>query len=450
MRSLLIVEDDAGLREQMEWAFKEAFDVRGAESLQGALAAFPGSGPDLACVDLGLEGRPDRGLDVLDALLSADASRKVVAITASDDGALGREAIRRGAFDFLRKPVDAEALRLCFDRALRIRDLEEEPGSEGQPSWTPVKEEEDFALLGESEALRKVFAALRRLAPLGVDVLFSGEPGSGREAAARALHDLGPRKDGPFIAVRCAGLPEEILESTLFGRPGGGPDDQFREDDPGIVGAVESARDGSLFLEGVEEMPPSLQGRLLRWMRDGSIPGRAPATSAGRPRLLASCAREAGVSPPRSDLQRVLGGFEVVLPPLRDRGRDILVLARTLVERSRVRLASPRLRLSVRAEKRLLSHAWPGNIRELEDRLARAALICRGAVIEDADLGLEAEPDLGLDYRAQKRAFERAVLLSALKRANGNVSLAARTLGVTRPTFYDMMRKAGVRVEAKI
>lgn len=441
MRSLLIVEDDPGLREQMKWAFCEAFDVREADSLDTALEAFRDGAepPAMVCLDMGLEGRSDRGLDVIDALLSADRGCKIVAVTASGDEGMGREAIRRGAFDYLRKPVDPSALRHLFDRALRIRDLE------ADESWTPAPALPGHAgaeapgeppFLGESEAMRRLAAIVRRLAPADVDVLVTGEPGSGKEACARVLHARGPRRGRAFLAVAC-GSPGADLEAELFGPPDGGR--------PGLI---EAAEGGTLFLDSVEAMPAAAQARMLRFLHDRSLPASGP-RPAERPRMLdvrvvAAATRQADGTVPASDLIRRLGEFEIALPPLRERGRDALLIATALVERNRQRFSQPRLRLSSRAEKSILSYGWPGNVRELENRVNRASVECRNQVIEEEDLQIGESSVATLNYREQRRLFEKNLLLSALRRTNGNVSLAARTMGVTRPTFYDMMRKSGV------
>lgn len=460
MRTLLIVEDDPGLREQMKWAFCEDFEVREADTLEGTLEAFRDGGPrpDLLCLDMGLEGRHDRGLEVIDAVLAEDRSCKVVAVTASADEAMGREAIRRGAFDYLRKPIDAAALRVLLDRALRIRDLEED-----EPSWspaqpaaggTPADPDGPPALLGGSEPMRKVAAAIRRLAPLDAGVLITGEAGTGRGLCARALHALGPRRDKPFVAIHCGAVPENLLDCELFGFARGAFAGAL-DDRPGLI---ETADGGTLFLEGVADVPPALQAKLLRFLEDRQV--RRVGESRTRTvdvRVLASTTAAAtpvpgsagappqpGRSAFRPSLEMRLGEFEINLPPLRERGRDALLIAAAVVEKNRRRFSQPRLRLSSRAEKLILSHGWPGNIRELEDRLNRASLACRGQIIEDEDLQIGEGAAGSLNYREQRRLFERTLLLNALTRTNGNVSLAARTMGVTRPTFYDMMKKSGV------
>ncbi len=471
MRNLLIVEDDPGLREQLKWAFCEAFDVMESDSLETTLQRFRESeGPTLVCLDMGLEGKPDKGLEIIDALLGIDRACKIVAVTASTDESLGRESIRRGAFDYLRKPADPDALRVLFDRALRIRELEEEP------SWKPASpapggsapDGHETAMIGESEAMKRVFGVLRRLAPAEVDVLISGESGTGKELCARILHRQGARREGPFVSVNLAAIPEHAQEAELFGTTAPGEEK---------AGLLESADRGTLFLDGIGEMSASLQASLLRFLKERRI--RREGDSRGRVldvRVVAGLRKpqsgtqeaspsavraEAGGPKPesggarldaRSELYRRLAEFEIAMPPLRERGRDALLIAHTLVERNRPRFSQPRLRLSSRAEKLILSHAWPGNVRELENCINRASLSCRNQVIEEPDLQVGDAGGAIFNYREQRRLFERNLLLNALRRTGGNVSLAARTMGVTRPTFYDMMKKSGVtlRVESKV
>ncbi|GEM_PF-1286246 len=473
MEKLIIVEDDAGLREQMRWALGEAFEILEAETLEGTLEIVQAQSPPLICLDLGLEGRPDRGFDVIDAVLSADRSCKIIAITGSADGSFGKEAIRRGAFDFLAKPVDSDGLKGILARALRIHALEEEP--EAADSWSPAGEirepgravpvadqvswspesptETDLPMLGESPPMRALFSVLRRLAGTDVSVLITGESGTGKELAARAIHGGSHRRFHPFVPINCGAIPENLLESELFGYVRGA----FSGADSDKAGLIESAHKGTLFLDEIGDMPQTLQVKLLRFLQDQRV--QRLGETRGRTlevRIIAATnkANLAGDedSALRSDLYYRLSEFEVKMPPLRDRGRDAVLLSAAILERNRIRFGQPRLRLSSRAEKAILSYGWPGNVRELENRLNRASITCRGQIIEEEDLQLHEGVDGNLSYREARKMFEKNLLQNALRRSGGNVSLAARTVGVTRPTFYDMMKKTGIfiRQEAKV
>jgi two-component system NtrC family response regulator len=448
MTRLILVEDDAGLRDQLKWALREHFEILEADSLASAKELAAEGGAPIVCLDLGLEGRDDRGLEVIDAILSADRAAKVIVIAGEEDGALAREAIRRGAFDFLAKPVDIGKLEAALDRAIRLRSLESAPDE--QPSWTPVAA--DQPMLGESEPMRNLFATLHRLAQTDVNVLLTGESGTGKELCARAIHEGGQRARHPFVPIQCGAIPETLLESELFGYVKGA----FSGADEDKAGLIETAHRGTLFFDEIGDMPPSLQVKLLRFLQDK----RLQRIGEGKSRVLDVRVIAATNRPIltgsdgalRSDLYYRLSEFEVRVPPLRERGRDVLILAEAILAKNRTRFGRPRLRLSSRAEKALLAHGWPGNVRELANRLNRASIVAEGNVIEDADLELDGSGDATQSYREARKQFEKNLLLGALRRANGNVSLAARTVGVTRPTFYDMMRKTGiwVRTEAKV
>ncbi len=431
MSKLILVEDDGGLREQLKWALGEHFRIVVADSLDSAQAALEEEGSGAApivCLDMGLEGHADRGLEVIDAILASDASAKIIVITANPDAAMAREALRRGAFDYLAKPLDVEALQASLERAERLRQLE--GSAEEHAGWSPVASEQ--ILLGESDAMRTLVSSLERLAGTDVGVVFMGESGSGKATCARALHMASRRAVHSFLSVDCSSLPENRLEQDLFG-----PD-----------GQLESAHQGTLYLAGIDSAGPSLQARLWRFLQDGRV--TRPGESRSRVldvRLVCGTQHPVlagGDGGLRPDLQHRLCEFEVRVPPLRERGRDALLITEAILERNRSRFGKPRLHLSSRAEKAILAHGWPGNVRELENRLNRACVVCAGQVIEDTHLELDGSGDTTQSYREQRKAFEKNLLVNALRRANGNVSLAARTVGVTRPTFYDMMRKTGI------
>ncbi|HKP94176.1 MAG TPA: sigma-54 dependent transcriptional regulator [Fibrobacteria bacterium] len=449
MTKLILVEDDTGLREQMKWALGEDFQILEADSLASTLACLDPGDPPLICLDMGLEGRSDRGLDVIDAVLSADRNAKIIAVTANPASGVAKEAVRRGAFDYLSKPVDMEGLRNVLERAARMRELESE--GEEASSWVPV--DPDWPMIGESEPMKGIFSVLRRLSDTDVSVLITGESGTGKELCARAVHKHSRRRNAPFVPINCAAIPDNLLESELFGYVKGA----FTGADADKVGLIESAHRGTLFLDEIGDMPLGLQVKLLRFLQDQRL--QRVGDTRTRPldvRIIAATnkANLSGLddSALRTDLYYRLSEFEIKLPPLRERGRDSLLIAAGILERNRMRFGQPRLRMSSRAEKAVLSYGWPGNVRELENRLNRASITCRGQTIEEEDLQLGDAVAGNMSYREARKAFEKNLLMNALRRSNGNVSLAARTVGVTRPTFYDMMRKTGIyiRTESKV
>lgn len=446
INTLLLVEDDLGLREQMKWALGEEFEVLEADSLDSTLACMVSVPTPLICLDLGLEGRMDRGLDVIDAVLSADRTAKIVAVTGNAEERTAREAIRRGAFDYLPKPVDMDSLRKVLERARRIRGLE--GGGEEEDSWSPAAPASP--MVGESEAMRVIFAMLKRLAGTDMSVLLTGESGTGKELCARAIHSQSRRAGHPFVPINCGAIPENLLESELFGYVRGA----FTGADADKIGLIESANRGTLFLDEIGDMPQTLQVKLLRFLQDQRLQRVGDTRFRGMDVRIIAATHKTGISgseesPMRSDLYYRLSEFEIRLPPLRDRGRDSLLMAAGILTRNRRRFAQPRLRLSSRAEKAILTYGWPGNVRELENRLNRASLTCRGQIIEEEDLQLGEAAAGIISYREARKAFEKNLLMNALERSRGNVSLAARTVGVTRPTFYDMMRKTGIRIRTE-
>jgi two-component system, NtrC family, response regulator len=260
MTKLIIVEDDSGLREQMKWALGDDFQVMEADSLDSTMACLDHEGSPLICLDMGLEGRSDRGLDVIDAILAVDRSAKIIAVTANADGHLAKEAIRRGAFDYLTKPLDLDGLKNVLEHAKRLHDLESE--EEEAPSWVPV--DPDWPMIGESDAMKAIFSVLRRLSDTDVSVLITGESGTGKELCARAIHKHSRRRNSAFVPINCGAIPENLLESELFGYVKGA----FTGADADKVGLIESAHKGTLFLDEIGDMPLTLQVKLLRFLQD--------------------------------------------------------------------------------------------------------------------------------------------------------------------------------------
>lgn len=440
MTRLILVEDDAALRDQLKWALREHYEIIDADSPSMAIARVREGDGSVVCLDLDLAGGGGRGLELIDSILAADGGARIIAITADPGGDAARLAAKRGAFDLLAKPVDVAALESILERAARLRSLE--GPREEIASWTPVADEKP--MVGDSPAMHNLFATLRRLSQTDVNVLITGESGTGKELCARAIHYGGRRARHAFVPVRCGAFPEALLESELFGNAKGA----FQGADADKPGLIDSAHKGTLYFEEIGDLPLALQARLQRFLQDK----RLQRTGDARPRpldvrVIAATNRpvltgEAGAM--RSDLFYRLGEYEIRVPALRERARDALLLAEVILEKNRSRFGRPRLRLSSRAEKAILAHGWPGNVRELEFRINKASLVCQGHVIEDTDLELDGSGDATQSYREARKAFEKNLLLTALGRANGNVSLAARTVGVTRPTFYDMMRKTGI------
>jgi len=446
MTRLILVEDDAGLRDQLKWALRENFEIQEADSLAAAKALAAEGGAPIVCLDLGLEGRADRGLEVIDAILSADRAAKIIVITGQTDGSLAREAIRRGAFDLLEKPLDMGKLEAVLERALRLRSLESAPDE--TPSWTPVAAEQP--LLGESPPMKNLFATLHRQARTDVNVLITGESGTGKELAANALHSLSPRATRQFVALNCGAIPRDLMESEIFGHVKGA----FTGAVADREGAALRADGGTLFLDEICELPAELQTKLLRFLQTGVV----TAVGGSRERkvdLRIVCATNRNLDEQiangvfREDLYYRISEVTVRVPPLRERQGDCLLLAQFLLQQTAERYSRPVRSLAPDAIRALQAHRWPGNVRELENRIKGAVIMAETAVLTASDLGLrdpgEGEQSLGsLNLRAARQRAEAQALRQALAVARGNLTRAADLLGVTRPTLYDLLDRHGI------
>ncbi len=450
MPKVLLVEDNVGLREQMKWALAEEFEVLEAETLEGALEAYRKDRPQAVCLDMGLENKPERGLDLIDALLTEDRQAKIVVITSNTTTSLGARSVERGAFDFLQKPVDIEELKVILARACRLVKFEQATSAVQAPGRVGAG---DFLMLGASEPMKKIFGLIEKLSRTDVNVLITGESGTGKELCARAIHYHSRRANEPFVPIKCGAIPESLMESELFGYVRGA----FTGANADKTGLIEAANKGTLFLDEIGDMPMHLQVKLLRFLQEQRVQRVGDTRSRIVDVRVIAATNKTGLAEKdnesmRTDLYYRLSEFEILLPPLRDRGDDVLSIAQRVVEKGRERFAQPRLRLSKRAEKSLIGYSWPGNVRELENKLNRAAITCVNQTIEPEDLQLGDGTFADLTYREARQLFERNYILGALKRANGNVSLAAKAMGITRPTLYDMIKKNGVvvQMEAKI
>jgi two-component system NtrC family response regulator len=445
MIKLLLVEDNLGLREQMKWALNSDYDVLEAETLEGCLESMRKQRPGVICLDMGLENKPERGMEIIDAVLGEDRLAKIIVITSNMTQDLGRRAVERGAFDFLQKPVDIDSLKVILERALRMTSFEK-PAAEAAGVGLPS--EADNLMIGQSDAMRKIFEHIRKLAKTDVNVLLTGESGTGKELCARAIHYHSARRNEIFVPINCGSIPASLMESELFGYVKGA----FTGANTDKMGLIESAHKGTLFLDEIGDMPMALQVKLLRFLQDQKLQ-RVGETSfrSLNVRIIAATNKtnlaEKDNPAMRTDLYYRLSEFEIHLPPLRDRKDDIPLIAAAIIEANRAKFAQPRLKLSKRAEQMLMNYSWPGNVRELENKLNRASITCSGQVIETEDLQLSETSFTVLSYREARQMFDRHFILNALKQAKGNISLAAKVTGLTRPTLYDMMKKNGITVQ---
>lgn len=454
---LLVIEDDAALCAQYRWSFS-GWKVVIANDRAQAEALAQRESPDVALLDLGLPPDPEgvsEGFATLEALRRISPMMPVIVSSGQDQRENALRAIALGAYDFCPKPADLPMLRTVLDRALRLRELEEENlRLAAQPRPNPIRD-----IITADEGMLKLCRSIERLAGVSVPVLLLGESGTGKEALARAVHELGGRAGKPFIALNCAAIPENLLESELFGHEKGSFTGAVRQ----VIGKIEQANGGTLFLDEIGDLPAQLQAKMLRFLQDQTFE-----RIGGRTQIRVDVRVVSATNQPleeqaasgefRSDLLYRLNGVTLRVPPLRDRGGDALLLARWFLAREGKELGGRVRDFDAGAMAAIAAHDWPGNVRELQNRVRRAALMADGPQITAADLELEAVAPEGeeasaspasvadLDLRAARMRAEREAIEQALARSAGNVSGAARLLGVSRPTLYNLLETHGIAV----
>ncbi len=438
---LLIVEDDPGLQRQLRWSF-ERFNLFFAGDRESALEIVKSESPPVVTLDLGLPPDADgatEGLATLEAILARAPETKVIVVTGNEDRDNAVKAVGIGAYDFYQKPIDDEVLALIIDRAHHLHGLETE-------NRRLAHGDRDMPLRGiitACPAMMKVCRTIEKVAPADVSVLLTGESGTGKEVLARALHELSDRRDEAFVAINCAAIPENLLESELFGHEKGAFTGAVKQ----TQGKIEIADGGTLFLDEIGDLPLPLQVKLLRFLQERVIERIGGRKSiAVDVRVISAThqdlAEMIGTGAFREDLFYRISELVIRIPPLRERANDPIVLARNFLNRLNKELGHSVRGFTDDALAALAAHAWPGNVRELENRLKRAIIMAEGKRITAADLELEKASDgaPSLNLKEVRERAEREALMRALAQVDGNVSQAAKLLGVSRPTLYDLMR----------
>jgi two-component system NtrC family response regulator len=443
---LLIVEDDPALLKQLKWSLSD-YDTVLASNQDQAIALVRRHEPAVVTLDLGLPPHPDTpevGLAVLREVLALAPDTKVIVMTGQNDRANALKAVALGAYDFLAKPVEPEVLTLTLERAYRLFELQQENRRLAQ---SPTGSALGHLITGDPEMLR-LARMTEKVAAADASVMILGESGTGKELFARALHDLSSRKRGRFVAINCAAIPENLLESELFGYEKGAFTGAVRQ----TQGKIESAHKGTLFLDEIGDLPLALQPKLLRFLQERSIErlgGREPIDVDVR--VVCATHRDlkaqAAAGQFRDDLYYRLAEIVLSVPPLRSRVGDTSLLAHHFVRKYAVANKRGAMSLGPAAVEAIEAHGWPGNVRELESAVKRAVIMADRNLIQVSDLGL-ATPDREaavLNLSAIRERAEREAVARALGRSNGNITRAAELLGVSRPTLYDLMAKAGLR-----
>jgi two-component system NtrC family response regulator len=444
---LLIVDDDEEIRTQMKWALARDYEVVLAEDRASALEAFRTAHPAAVLLDLGLPPQPaspEEGLAVLSDLVAADQTAKVIVITGQGEKQNALRAVGAGAYDFLSKPVDMDEIKLLLKRCLYLADLEREYRQMQQTLSTDTFE----GMLGTSPQMQQVFTTIRKVATSDAPVLVLGESGTGKEMVALAIHRRSARKDGPFVAINCSAIPETLLESELFGHEKG----SFTGAHVQRKGRIESATGGTLFLDEIGELPALLQVKLLRFLQEQRLErvgGRQEIQVDTRVIAATNVDLKKAITDGRfrEDLFYRLAVVVISLPPLRERDNDILLLAQDCLRRNAIKTSKEGLTFSQEALRALGEHPWPGNVRELENRVKRAVIMAEHKRLsaEDLELGdLGAAPH-GASLKEAREAVEREMVQKALRKHGGKIAPAAAELGISRPTFYELMEKLGIQ-----
>jgi two-component system NtrC family response regulator len=447
-RTLLIVEDDLGLLKQLKWCF-EGYDVFTAEDRETAIAELRRHEPMVVLQDLGLPPKPEgveEGFLTLRETLTLAPHTKVIVVTGNGDQENALNAVAQGAYDFYEKPVDTDILKLLVDRAFNIAELE----AENRRLQSQIVESPLDGIVAASEGMLAVCRMIEKVAPTDVTTLLLGESGTGKELLARALHRLSPRAQGNFVAINCAAIPENLLESELFGHEKGA----FTGAVKTTPGKVEIASGGTLFLDEIGDMPLALQAKMLRFLQERVIErvgGRQEipvdvrvicATNQNPENLI----REGMF---RDDLYYRVAEITINIPPLRDREEGRLILARTLLNKYAGAQSRTISGFSDDAVAAIESYSWPGNVRELENKIKGAVIMADGKLVTAPDLGIaagEGEQE-SLNLREVRQQAESKAIRVALTRCYGNISKTADLLGVTRPTLYDLLNKYGLSAE---
>ena len=447
-RPLLIVEDDPALQKQICWAFDQYVTLPAADR-ESALIQLRRHAPPVVTMDLGLPPDPDsvsEGFKLLEEMLEQAPDTKVIVLTGQNDRANAVRAIGLGAYDFFAKPFEPELLALTIDRAFRLFDLQQE--NRRLQAMRPPPDAFAGLITRDPELLR-ICRLIEKVAGTGATVLLLGESGTGKEILARALHDLSPRRGERFVAINCAAIPENLLESELFGYEKGAFTGAGRQ----TLGKIETANHGTLMLDEIGDLPLALQGKLLRFLQE-----RVIERVGGRDEIPIDvrivCATHQDLTTLikegrfREDLYYRLAEIVVDIPPLRARQGDAALLAHAFVQRLAAEQRRHSMTLRSDAVAAIEAHAWPGNVRELENCIKRAVIMAEGNQITAADVGLAADGDEDLavlNLRAVREEAEKRAVITVLARTNGSIVKAAEILGVSRPTLYDLMHKFGLK-----
>lgn len=453
MEKLIIIEDNLEMRNQLRWALASEYDVYIAGDGSEALSLIKKHAPKVVTLDLGLppdESGCEEGFRCLEEILRSAPTTKVIMITGNDERENALRAVHSGAYDYYSKPFNLAELKVILKRAFHLAAIENEnsrlQNNIFQHGLNPG------GIIGTSPRMLEVFSSIRKVASSDVAVLITGESGTGKELVAKAVHGLSMRKSGSYIAINCGAIPENLLESELFGHEKGA----YSGSNARVQGKVEYASRGTLFLDEIGELPLNLQVKLLRFLQEKTIQrvgGREDIAVDAR--IIAATNRdiikdtEVGIF--REDLYYRISVIHIKLPPLRNRGEDIMLLANFFLRRFGKEFGKKARRFSTDSVKLLESYEWPGNVRELENRVQRAVIMSDETIIEPEylDFSLCSSKEgihsfANLTLKDAREMVEREMVVAAMENQRNNMAKAADELGVSRPTLYDLVRKHNI------
>lgn len=442
MEKLLIVDDDKGIQKQLKWSLSD-YEAVLADDRESAIAAVRRHEPKVVTLDLGLPpdaANASEGLAALEEILKIAPHTKVIVITGNDDRENALKAISLGAYDFYQKPIEPEVINIIIARAYSVASIEEENRHMRAVGGN------DIGIIGNSESIERLRMMVKRIAPTQITALLLGESGTGKEVTANAVHLASDRVKKPFVAINCASIPETLLESELFGFEKGAFTGAVRT----TKGKIECAEGGTLFLDEIGDMPFNLQAKLLRFLQEKKIErlgGRQEidvdvrvvcATNQNLEEMVANKTF-------REDLFYRVSEITLNIPPLRDRDEDVLILAQFFLQRYSQEYKSNVKGFSDDGLSAIKAHKWPGNIRELQNKVKSSVIMATGTQVTSIDLGFfdhtEKDLELNLNLRQVREQAESIAIQKAYALTEGNMSKCAELLGVTRPTLYSLIEK---------
>ena len=442
---LLIVDDDESILSQMKWALNETYAIYLAEDRRKAIELYRRELPPLVALDLGLPPKPreaTEGLKTLVEMLAIKPSVKILVVSGNIEHENALKAIDQGAYDFFTKPIIINELRITLQRAFQLFKLEEEIH---HLQKAPIS---DSGIIGESRVMKSLHLNIRKISMNNFPVLISGESGTGKELVARAIHQESERSAHPFVAINCGAIPENLIESELFGHEKG----SFTGAHAQRKGRIEYAEGGTLFLDEIGELALSLQVKLLRFLQEKTIERIGGRTSLKiDTRVLAATNRKLknliSTKTFREDLYYRLSVISLSVPPLRDREGDLLLLTQAFLRRYANETGKRIRGVSQAASEAMAYYAWPGNVRELENKIKRAIVMAETPflTLEDLDLGDQAESPPLPKLKEARDKLERELVQSALTRFGGNITRAASALGISRQAFHDILLKHQIK-----